>query len=849
MTANDPVKSPKTLRAAVARYAWRAPASLGLAAIVIVTSVVTGTLWHPAATGGDALVWAAGVSTTIGSGWWWTPLTALFVVEGPVQLVVAVVLALTALALAERLLGTARTILAFLVTGVVGILLGVLIQWAAANLGALWAAIGSFGFTLDPTVGIVGALITASAFATSLWRRRIRVVTFTVVLMFVLYNGDQDNFYRLLAGLLGLWLGVLLRPGRSRMPLRRSSHAETRNLVASIIAITGFGPLTALLPPSGFGPLSFLAQLLARPTQATQVSQAVLAACDKDFTANCTRDLAASAATGLGSLVLSLLPLVLLLLTAIGLRRGRHFALVLGIVVNAATILLAFIVFGLGNIFIDVNSARGFGQLVEISFWLITALLVPIGSIVLLVTTRRHFQLRAPRSAVARFAFIVSISFAVLAIAYLVAGLASLDEYVPNASIGDVFASTIRRFIPTGFDAVLGIVIYPTAPVVVVLYQWVGPAFWLVFTLATLQLYRATVTGRTHGDEQHFRSLLERGGGTLGFMGTWPGNVYWFSEDGESAVAYRVIDGVAITLSDPVCEPGRAERTITDFIAFCDVNSWTPAFYSVHRETLPVFDSLGWQYLPVGEETLLHPQTSAPTGTPWQEVRQAHDRGLDGAVATVWTTWNELTPTMAAQIESICEQWLSEKELPELDFTFGGLSELKDPAVRLFLAIAPDGRMLAVTSWLPRYRDGQVVGYTIDFMRRSDDAEPGIMEFVIASAALRLQEDGIEEISLSGAPRAIEPEGNGQGNGGGADAAERAALDSLLGFLARALEPAHGFASLAAFKSTFDPTYETVYLAYGDSLALPAIGTAIGRAYLPDVSPKEYPALARTLMN
>ena len=114
MTANDPVKTPKALRAALARYARRAPASLGLAAIVIVTSVVTGTLWHPAATGGDSLFWAAGVTTTIGSGWWWTPLTALFVVEGPVQLVVVVLLSLTLLALAERLLGTARTVLAFL---------------------------------------------------------------------------------------------------------------------------------------------------------------------------------------------------------------------------------------------------------------------------------------------------------------------------------------------------------------------------------------------------------------------------------------------------------------------------------------------------------------------------------------------------------------------------------------------------------------------------------------------------------------------------------------------------------------------------------------------------------------
>ena len=67
-----------------------------------------------------------------------------------------------------------------------------------------------------------------------------------------------------------------------------------------------------------------------------------------------------------------------------------------------------------------------------------------------------------------------------------------------------------------------------------------------------------------------------------------------------------------------------------------------------------------------------------------------------------------------------------------MGFTLGALDELKDPDVRLLLAIAPDGAVQAVTSWLPSFRDGAVVGYTIDFMRRADDSVPGIMEFLIA---------------------------------------------------------------------------------------------------------------------
>jgi lysylphosphatidylglycerol synthetase-like protein (DUF2156 family) len=812
--------------------------SIAVALVVLITSIATGTMWSAATLGGDSLVWAAGVTTTIHAGYWWTPLTALFVPEDPIQLVLSVILALGLMAVAERLLGTARTALAFVVTGVLGITLGVLLQWAAASIGELWATATEFDFTLDPTVGIVGTLVTASAFASALWRRRIRLLTFSIVLVFVLYNGDQNNIYRLLAALLGLAFGALLRPGSLRR-LHRSSHGETRNLVAAIVAITAFGPLAALLPPGGFGPLSFVAALFQQP----RVNVAdVLAQCDAVYTTNCRNELMMVSVQGAGPLLLSVLPLALLVLTAIGLRRGRRFALILGIVVNSAMLVLPFTALG-GDISVQLQSADAVGPAIELLLWLLAAMLVPIASIVLLLVTRRQFQLRSPREATARFVITIAIAFALLALAYLVAALASLTEFVPDATVTDVFASTLRRFVPAGFLSALGTPIIPTAPVVVLLYQWVGPVFWIVFVFATLQLYRATFTGRTPADEEHFRALLrEGGGGTLGFMGTWPGNVYWFSADGESAIAYRVIGGIAVTLSDPVCPPERAERTIAEFVQFCDANSWVPVFYSIHAAYLPVFDALGWPTMSVGEETLMHPQTFDLVGKPWQKVRQAHNRGIKERITTLWTNWDDLSPLIQTQITAVSEQWVSEKELPEMGFTLGGMAELKDPDVRLYLAFDPDGGLQAVTSWLPSWRNGRVVGYTIDFMRRADAAIPGIMEFIIASAALHMREDGVEVLSLSGAPLATKPVSDDE------DPEEATAMDRLLTFLARTLEPAYGFASLFKFKSKFNPTYETIYMAYPDPVALPAIGNAIAKAYLPDANAREYVALARTLM-
>ena len=130
-------------------------------------------------------------------------------------------------------------------------------------------------------------------------------------------------------------------------------------------------------------------------------------------------------------------------------------------------------------------------------------------------------------------------------------------------------------------------------------------------------------------------------------------------------------------------------------------------------------------------------------------------------------------------------------------------------------------------------------------MRRADKSVPGIMEFVIASAAQRMRGEGVEVLSLSGAPLATKPTGPAD-----TDASDEgpAVMDRLLAFLARTLEPAYGFASLSAFQSKFNPTYATLWLAYPDAVSLPAIGNAIGRAYLPDANAREYLALARSLL-
>lgn len=827
---------------AIAAFIRRVPFSIALAVLLVVTAIVTGTAMGPA-TDATAQAWAAGVITTIDAGRWWTVATALVIPFDPFQLVFGVIASIVLLGVAERRMGTWRAVVAFVVTGLIGVALGIVLQWLGSLAGEWWAAGTAEDLTLDPLAGIVGALITATAFMGVLWRRRIRIVTFSTILVFVLYDGDSSNAYRLIAAVAGLFLGALLTGDPSTLRARRSSHAETRTLVAAVVAVTAIGPIVAFVNRSDLTPFAFGSYLF---DDGAVDLDAVISQCTvttAEAADACVRQLAILSAQGPGMFVLSFVPVLLLLLAAWGLHNGRRFAWWLAIAVNAAIIVFARTALDVTVTTADVEDGTWtVFDLGELVVWALAVLALPVGIIVMLVVTRRHFRIRAPRAAVARFVVTVGATFLSLAVVYYVVGLITIDEYWPAASPADLLIDTVKRFVPPHFLAVVDPIVLPGHDLTSVLYQAVGPVFWAVFLVAAVILMRQADAEMGFADRLRARALIRRhGGGTLGFMATWPGNLYWFGDDRQSVVAYRVINGVAITTSDPICAADAAGRVVRGFAAFCDANSWVPVFYSVHPRVLPVFEELGWQHMSVGEETLVRTTGLELTGKPWQKVRQALNRGIKEGMTTVWTTWDALPLATVAQVNAISEEWVSEKELPEMGFTLGGMAELKDPDVRLMLAIAPDGRVQAVTSWLPVHRDGEVVGWTIDFMRRSDDSMNGIMEFLIASAALHMKDTGAEVLSLSGAPLASKPLAPGE------TAPEPTGMSRLLEFLARTLEPAYGFSSLFRFKAKFNPDYETISMAYPDPLALPAIGVAIGRAYLPEVSPKEALALARTL--
>ena len=329
----------------------------------------------------------------------------------------------------------------------------------------------------------------------------------------------------------------------------------------------------------------------------------------------------------------------------------------------------------------------------------------------------------------------------------------------------------------------------------------------------------------------------------LAWMTTWPENRWFAPASPPGYVAYRVHAGVAIGLCDPVAaDEEDGGMLLGAFANAVHAQGLVPCLFTVTSEASRHARAQGWHSLQVAEEAWIDLPTLDFVGKAWQDVRTALNQAGRLGVRFRLGPLAEMPRGMQMQVKAISSEWVEDKGLPEMGFTLGGVDEALDPSVRVGLAIDDDATVHGVTSWMPFHASGggAPAGWTLDVMRRLPGGFRYSMEFLIASACLAFKEEGCGVASLSGAPLARTRPSAGD------EALDRGTLDTFLDRLGASLEPYYGFRSLHAFKSKFQPRHEPLYLVFPDEAALPRIGLALSRAYLPDAGVRELVALARS---
>jgi phosphatidylglycerol lysyltransferase len=351
--------------------------------------------------------------------------------------------------------------------------------------------------------------------------------------------------------------------------------------------------------------------------------------------------------------------------------------------------------------------------------------------------------------------------------------------------------------------------------------RWFLESFYFI-TLMTIAyggiaLFRPVVYRyRTQPNElEHARRLLQQHGrSSLDHFKVWPDKSYFFLPDGQSFIAYRVADSVALALGDPVGPSNEMDSVIRAFIAFCKENDWIPAFYQTTAEYLFYYRSVGLHKLKIGDDGFVDLDSFGLDGRMARNLRKKIHNLEKAGMRTVRYDPPVPDPVLL-DARAVSDDWLRIPGRRERTFSLGLFDWDYLKHTSLFAVVGADGRMLAFANIITCPQPGDT---TVDLMRHRSDAPNGTMDYLFVKLFVLSKEQGFRRFDMGMAPMA-----------GFREKEEASKEERAVHYFFQHLNSLFSFQGLMHFKAKFATIWEPRYLIHRHILDLPRIAFALAK--------------------
>jgi phosphatidylglycerol lysyltransferase len=282
-----------------------------------------------------------------------------------------------------------------------------------------------------------------------------------------------------------------------------------------------------------------------------------------------------------------------------------------------------------------------------------------------------------------------------------------------------------------------------------------------------------------------------------------------FSPSGGAFIMYGIVGRSWIAMGDPVGDGAEAVPLVPAFLALCARHQARPAFYRVGAEFLPLYASLGFSALKVGEEA--HVSLSGPAGViagPGRSnLRQSMRRAArEGCTFEVLEPGH--LPAVLETLQAVSRLWLDQRPTREKRFSCGWFDAAYLGHSHVAL-VRCNGAPVAFANFWPPEAGGELVA---DLMRRDPAAPYGAMDFLFARLMQWGAERGYQTLNLGMAPLS------------GFDRGALAPAWRIIGTCAARLAARfYNFAGLRRFKLKFAPEWQPKYLVSRGGMVQPII--------------------------
>ena len=330
---------------------------------------------------------------------------------------------------------------------------------------------------------------------------------------------------------------------------------------------------------------------------------------------------------------------------------------------------------------------------------------------------------------------------------------------------------------------------------------------------ATL-LIRQALRGREKRPEPDWELIgnivrgSRRTSANLAYLGD---KIFLFNDAKSAFLMYGTAGRIWVSMGDPVGPREESNELAWRFRELGDRHGARAVFYEVGPESLPVYLDMGYVMLNLGEEARVSLREFSLEGSARKDIRHAHSRCVrDGHSFELVSP--EGVPALLPTLGSVSSAWLQSRSTREKGFAMGSYSEAY---IRRFPVgvVRRNGEVVAFANvWLTGAREE----LSVDLMRHSGAAGPGVMEYLFAELMLWGRREGYEWFNLGVAPLS------------GVEDRELASLwNRAANLIYRYGGHFHNFQGLRFFKAKFGPVWEPRYIAAPGGIALPRVVVSI----------------------
>ncbi len=282
----------------------------------------------------------------------------------------------------------------------------------------------------------------------------------------------------------------------------------------------------------------------------------------------------------------------------------------------------------------------------------------------------------------------------------------------------------------------------------IIIIRVLGFLSWgfLLFTIIKpfIKVEIETETGR-----QRAKFLLEQyGNSTVDYFKIYRDKLFFFSDFHAAFVSYRIANGFAIVLEEPVCAEEHKMEVLEEFYKQCRKMGLRAAFYRVDENSILWFNKLRKQKMIIGQEAILDAENFKLEGKDKKSLRN----GLNSLQKKGYTTIIHKAPLsndLMLELKKISDEWLEAFDKEEQIFS-QGMFDLKEIIKQDVITIADgEGKIAAFLNIIPDYSPEEC---TYDLIRKTIAAPGGCMDALIIKMIEYAKENKCQYINLGLVP-------------------------------------------------------------------------------------------------